>query len=138
MAWDADRVALAVDESGIGCWVWCTKSGEIAWNSHMYTLFDKEPSSGPISYEADFATRLHPDDFARISRLVEASVSCGTRFNACYRVLHRDGSAISIMACGGESVEGSMVGTCVDVTKLLTTKLHESGVASSEHPLLRQ
>eukprot|EP00611_Tribonema_gayanum_P010237 TRINITY_DN2018_c0_g1_i1.p1 TRINITY_DN2018_c0_g1~~TRINITY_DN2018_c0_g1_i1.p1 ORF type:complete len:155 (+),score=26.74 TRINITY_DN2018_c0_g1_i1:50-466(+) len=116
---DADRVALAVANSGVGCWWWHTQTGEIGWNSHMYTIFDKEHSSGPINYAADVTTRLHPDDFAHICRLATHSVTSSTRFKACFRIQRRDGSVTSIMA-NGDFVDGSgkMTGICIDVTNL--------------------
>ncbi|KAG5183783.1 hypothetical protein JKP88DRAFT_262983 [Tribonema minus] len=113
MIWSPDRVAMAVENSGIGCWWWHCETGEIGWNSHMYTLFDKAPSSDPIS----LSHVLHT-----IQRVL--------------RVLHRDCSIITIMA-EGNSVDGSrkMTGICVDITDLAVKTSHWSGTASEQHSM---
>jgi hypothetical protein len=114
MAWSAatcpvfstEALVRAIEASAVGCWEYNKEAGTLTWNSHMYSLFDKDWRSGPV----DFAR----DDAPAVQRALDDSVQSGSYDITC-RVVRRDGTQTQIRACCSDGGAESLVGTCVSI-----------------------
>ena len=74
----------------------------------MFTIFDLQDQVESAKYE-NFLARIHPDDVEMVqSRVADGAVN--GRYEAQYRVVHRDGKIIHVQA-SGESYEHTDGGT---------------------------
>eukprot|EP00953_Heterococcus_sp_UTEX-ZZ885_P004812 3083-Heterococcus_DN1.PRE.2 len=65
----SDGILKAIDSTRMGCWDLNITTGEIKWNKHMYTLFDKDQDE-PMHFN-DGLRRIHPDDVVSTAIAVE-------------------------------------------------------------------
>ncbi|WP_226583350.1 PAS domain-containing protein [Acuticoccus sediminis] len=61
---------------------------------------DLDLNVNPVPFEA-FRGRIHPDDLAMVTREIEGTLRSRSPFSQEYRVVHRDGSVLHVLAVGG-------------------------------------
>eukprot|EP00953_Heterococcus_sp_UTEX-ZZ885_P010582 6179-Heterococcus_DN1.PRE.1 len=127
-----------LDNIDVGYWV-SNKLGGHACNEYMFELFDVEPKVTMIDVDLDLFSAVHPDDVSDLRALLRSATQDGARFTTEYRVVWKDDTVLHIKACGGQFMNSdgsiSLVGTCVNITKLkqlreadLKQMLHEQAL----------
>ena len=117
---DRLRWGLAIDAAGIGTFDWDLVSGRLAWDSRLICLFGYDVDTFEESIEA-FNARLHPDDLARVTGLLQACIDACGEFDAEYRVVRPDGETRWVHA-RGRGIAGSdgatlrLLGAAYDTT----------------------
>jgi PAS fold len=123
-----------VRECDIGYWD-CNKAEGLSWSVHMFELFDVKPKAEKIDVDADFFSAVHPEDLSDLQALLKAATREGGRFTTQYRVVWKDNTVLRIKACGGQFVNSdgsiSLVGTCVNITKL--QQLRQADLQQMQH-----
>jgi signal transduction histidine kinase len=62
-------------------------------------IFDIDPATNPIPYEL-FIDRVHPDDVPALEQALAEAISKQSPFRHEYRVVHRDGKVLHVVAVG--------------------------------------
>ncbi len=117
----SQRLNLALDSSGIGCWELHLKDRQMIWDKRMYPLYGVSPSSGPPSYEM-WLDHLHPDDRPEIECLSEQVMSGELDYNRELRILRTDGTLRYLKASGtlirdAQGEPESLIGINFDITE---------------------
>ncbi len=95
----AVRQRLALEAAEMGAWEFDPGTGQITLSPSVAELFGVAP--GPRQVElAEWAERIHPDDFARIWEAFARAIRGEGDYDAEYRVLQPDGSARWVMSRG--------------------------------------
>ncbi len=131
-----ERLALAIEGSGIGLWDWQVQTGAMKVNERWaeicgYLL----PELDPI--DANTRTRLsHPDDMKRSNLILEKHFAGETTFYECeLRLKHRTGRWVWVLERGKvadwdkNANPVRMAGTLLDITE---RKLAEDTIRQSE------
>jgi C4-dicarboxylate-specific signal transduction histidine kinase len=114
--------------------MWMVKGQEIGrmgsyrWNTRIllsrasrecYRIFDIDLDINPVPFEV-FKSRLHPDDFPAMEQALALAISTKSPFSHEYRVVHRDGTMLCVVAVGqfdlGPSGDVELEGIITDVT----------------------
>lgn len=117
------RLTLALEASQIGVWEWHLGSDELIWDDRMYALYGITEHDFTGAYEA-WERGLHPDDKARAVAQIEHAVANGTKFEARFRVVWKDGTVRTIQGAADlvfndSGVPIRMVGVNSDITELI-------------------
>src|SRR5579883_693944 len=86
-----DRLQMALTAAQMGLWDWNLVTGEIIWSPEHEQLFGFVLGSFDGRY-ATFEARLHSDDRARISEVIQQALQHRTLYQQEYRVVWADGS----------------------------------------------
>jgi PAS domain S-box-containing protein len=106
--------------SSTGCFSWCLATDDLTWSEEMYRIcgFDRHR---PMTLER-FLTRVHPDDLALVTGMIERSrrEGSGYEYEYEYRVLLPDSSVkyLHVRAHGARDQNGDIefIGAIQDVT----------------------
>jgi signal transduction histidine kinase len=114
---------MALDAGQVGTFDWNPVTGELAWDARLRAIWGLPPGM-PVSLETFFAG-LHPDDVARMERVIAAATDPAGDgvLRTEYRIIGlTDGVERHVSAKGRtEFAEGRavrMIGTAIDVTPL--------------------
>jgi PAS domain S-box-containing protein len=117
-ATEALRTALA--DADLGRWRWDARSGALEVDARAAAICGLTPEEMSARSLKDLA---HPEDWAWVRALMEAHLTgMAERFEAAYRLRHKDGSWVWVMArgrCGGRDAAGqasAISGTHQDIT----------------------
>jgi signal transduction histidine kinase len=103
-----------------GSYWWNTRTMLSRVSRELYRIFDVDLNVDPIPSEV-FKDRVHTDDFPALERAIEEAVSTRSPFSHEYRVVHRDGTTLHVVAMGqvdvGPSGDLELQGIISDVTK---------------------
>jgi PAS domain S-box-containing protein len=107
--------------SHTGSWAWSPPPGDIRyWSEECYRVQGFDPKGGQPRFE-EFLQRVHPDDQARITGVIDRAVRDKEEFEFDYRIVHPNGEIRDARSFGhpildpsGDLVE--YVGTIIDVT----------------------
>ena len=92
------RLALAASRAGI--WTWEIAGGTATWSPENYLLYGLDPARGPAS-QADWESRIHPDDRARtVQALRDAVEGRIPDYRAEFRIVHPERGVRWLMAIG--------------------------------------
>jgi PAS domain S-box-containing protein len=94
-----DRWELAIDAAGVGSFDWDLVSGQLLWDDRLLALFGYAADDFGRSI-ADFEARLHPDDVARVRRVLAAAAEDCDSWEMEYRVALPDGRVRWVTARG--------------------------------------
>jgi PAS domain-containing protein len=119
-----DRWELAVDAAGVGSFDWDLVSGELLWDSRLLTLFGYGEHEFSRTID-DFNARVHPDDLARVSALLEEVLRTASPLDMEYRIVRPDGETRWIGARGRVLTDENGVATRVLGAAYDTTVVHE-------------
>jgi PAS domain S-box-containing protein len=108
--------------SHTGSWARVSATGEMRyWSEECYRMLGFDPRGELPRFEA-FLQRVHPDDQARIRKIVDTATREKVAYQVDYRIVHPGGNIRDIHTVGhpvfspsGELVE--FVGTVMDVTE---------------------
>jgi PAS domain S-box-containing protein len=121
-----DRVAART-----ASWEWDTRTGQVFWSEELYRLCGLDRGALQPSYQ--MGTIVHPDDRARVARIVERAIADGEPFEFEFRLLLAAGVTRIGMTRGRAIRDAAgqplrLVGTIQDVTdqKELDTRLRQA------------
>jgi PAS domain S-box-containing protein len=99
--YESDRLrwGLAIDAAGIGTFDWDLTTGRLAWDERLVAMFGYDVDTFEETIEA-FNDRLHPDDLARVTDLLQACIDACGEYDAEYRVVRPDGETRWVHARG--------------------------------------
>jgi len=116
-----ERLALALDATGLGLWEYDVESGELSWNTRLRTMYGLEPDT-QIGFDT-FVDGLHPDDRDRVLGQYEAALqgASGGDFSFEHRIVRPDGSIGWQLGHGrvlrnAEDKPVRALGTAMDIT----------------------
>ena len=92
------RLRLATEGAELGIWYWDMESRVLEWTERCKAHLALPPGETP-SFEHFYAV-MHPEDRARVERLLQAAVEGVDEYQAEYRILHPDGTCRWISAPG--------------------------------------
>ncbi len=113
----------------IGSWEWDVTRDQATWSDELFRIFQLDPAGGALSYvEVKRHHLFHPEDFVRLRRAVETTISEGTPYELELRVLRPDGTVRHCLARGGNQERGadgkttSLYGSIQDITEFKLTQ----------------
>jgi signal transduction histidine kinase len=122
---------------GMGSYRWNTRTLLSRASRQCYRIFDIDLDINPVPFEL-FRARIHPDDLPDLELALTEAVSARTVFNHEYRVVHRDGTTLCVLAVGqfdlGPSGDVELEGIVSDITD---RKVAEQAVADARAELAR-
>ncbi len=113
------RLNLALDAAGVGCWDYDLATLRIAWDERCRQLFGLVDEA-ELSFER-FLAFVHPDDRGRVEAAVHAATERSVPYREEYRIIRPDGSERWVSVRGSARVDENnkstrLVGVAVDVT----------------------
>jgi signal transduction histidine kinase len=122
------------------------RMGSYRWNTltllsrasrECYRIFDIDLDINPVPFEI-FQSRVHPDDLLGLELALTEAVSSKSPFSHQYRIVHRDGTTLSVFAEGqfdlGPSGDVELEGIITDITE---RKAAEQAVSDARVELAR-
>ena len=104
----------------MGSYRWNTRTLLSRASHECYRIFDIDLDINPVPFEV-FKDRIHPDDFPALERTLAEAVSAEAPFSHEYRVVHKDGTTLNVVAVGefdvGPSGDVELEGIITDVTE---------------------
>jgi PAS domain S-box-containing protein len=120
------RYRLAADTARLGTWTWDLRTDAATFDARVRALFGFEHDD-PWPRAAILATRVHPEDRARVAAALAAAADPAGpgRYDAEYRVVRPDGTERWALAAGQVQFAGEgaaraptvLLGTVLDVTE---------------------
>ncbi|MCK1710154.1 MULTISPECIES: ATP-binding protein [unclassified Bradyrhizobium] len=103
----------------MGSYRWNTRTLLSRASRECYRIFDINLDVNPVPFEA-FKDRIHPDDFPGLEQALVEAVSTKSPFSHEYRVVHRDGTTLRVIAEGefdlGPTGDVELEGIIADIT----------------------
>jgi PAS domain S-box-containing protein len=114
-----ERLALAMDATGLGLWEYDIVTGQLDWNPRLREMYGVGPDQ-PIGFET-FVEGVHPDDREGVLAAYGAAVETGGDFSFEHRVVRPDGSIGWLLAHGrvlrdDGGLPARALGTALDIT----------------------
>jgi two-component system cell cycle sensor histidine kinase/response regulator CckA len=118
------KLAEAQQIARLGSWEWDVAADRVTWSDELYRIYGVRPDRFPGSY-GSYLDKVHPDDRARVARVIETAVAERRGWSLDYRIVRPDGEARMIHARGEVVVDESdpmhapvvVHGTAQDVTE---------------------
>jgi two-component system, cell cycle sensor histidine kinase and response regulator CckA len=114
------KLAEAQQIAGLGSWEWDLARDQVTWSVELRRMLGLAHEAATGRPEAHLEL-LHPDDRARVARVVEAAVAALRPWSVDFRIVRPDGT-LGMIHGRGEVVAGAdgraavVHGTCQDVT----------------------
>jgi signal transduction histidine kinase len=83
----------------MGSYRWNTRTLLSRASRECYRIFDIDLDVNPVPFEV-FKSRIHPDDFPALEQTLAAAISTKSPFSHEYRVIHRNGTTLDVVAVG--------------------------------------
>ncbi len=100
-------------------------------------MFDIDLDVNPVPFEV-FKSRIHPDDFPALEQALAEAVSTKSPFSHEYRVVHKDGTTLHVVAVGqfdlGPTGDVELEGIIIDITE---RKVAEQALTDARNELAR-
>ena len=104
----------------MGSYRWNTRTLLSRASRECYRILDIDPDINPVPFEV-FEDRVQPDDLPALAQALAEAVSARAPFRHEYRVVHRDGKTLNVVAVGefdvGPSGDVELEGIITDVTE---------------------
>ena len=115
------KLAEAQQIAGLGSWEWDVASGRVTRSAELHRMLGLAPDAGEGGPEAHLDL-LHPDDRARVTRVVETAVAAVGPWSVDFRIVRSDGTLRMIhgrgqVVAGADGRAAAVHGTCQDVTE---------------------
>jgi PAS domain S-box-containing protein len=115
------KLAEAQQIARLGSWEWEIATDSVVWSDELYRIYGVRPDRFPGSY-GSYLDKVHPDDRARVARVIETAVAERRGWSLDYRIVRPDGEVRMIHARGEVVLDDhgrpSLVrGTAQDVTE---------------------
>ena len=121
----------------MGSYRWNTRTLLSRASCECYRIFDIDLDVNPVPFEV-FGSRIHPDDLPALEQTLEEAVSVRSAFSQEYRVVHRDGTTLNVVAVGefdiGPSGDVELEGIITDITE---RKIAEQALTDARLELAR-
>ncbi|GGY11259.1 PAS domain-containing protein [Paludibacterium paludis] len=124
----SERLTLATRAVGMGVWDWNMQSGDLIWDSRMFSLYFFPPSEQTVVNYGMWRTRVHPEDIADAEAQLQATLDRDEDFNTEFRILGPDGAvryiaATALLIRDSERRPMRMVGVNRDTTEARLAQL---------------
>ena len=118
---ETNRWMMKGQEIGrMGSYRWNTRTLLSRASRECYRIFDIDLGINPVPFEL-FKERVHPDDLPAVEQAVAHAVSTRSPLSHQYRVVHRDGLTLHVVAVGqfdvGPSGDVELEGIITDITE---------------------
>jgi PAS domain S-box-containing protein len=115
------KLAEAQQLARLGSWEWEIATDTVVWSDELYRIYGVRPDRFPGSY-GSYLDKVHPDDRARVARVIETAVAERRSWSLDYRVVRPDGEIRMIHARGEVVLDDHgrpaiVRGTAQDVTE---------------------
>jgi signal transduction histidine kinase len=104
----------------MGSYRWNTRTLLSRASRECHRIFDISPDINPVPFEV-FRDRIHPDDLPALEQALAEAVGTKSLFSQEYRVVHKDGTTLDVVAVGqfdlGPSGDVELEGIITDVTE---------------------
>ena len=84
------KLAEAQQIARLGSWEWEIATDRVTWSDELYRIYGVRPDRFSGSYGSNL-DRVHPDDRARVARVIENAVAERRPWSLDYRVVRPDG-----------------------------------------------
>jgi len=122
---------------GMGSYRWNTRTLLSRTSRECYRIFDIDFDVNPVPFEM-FKSRVHPDDFPALEQALAEAIRTKSSFSHEYRVVHRDGKTLQVVAVGqfddGPSSDVELEGIITDITD---RRAAEQALADARNELAR-
>lgn len=120
LALSEQRYELAVQGLSVGVWDWNVPTNDLYWSPRFKEIIGCVDEELPDRYE-EWESRLHPDDHARVVKMLFGHLEKKGPYDVEYRLRRKDGSYAWIHAKGlavwdEEEKPTRMVGSIEDIT----------------------
>jgi signal transduction histidine kinase len=109
----------------MGSYRWNTRTLLSRASRECYRIFDIDLDVNPVPFEV-FKSRVQPDDFPALEQALAAAISTKSPFSHEYRVVHRNGTTLDVVAVGqfdtGPTGDVELEGIITDVTERKTAE----------------
>jgi PAS domain S-box-containing protein len=117
----ADRMAEAERIGHFGVWRWELSTGFVRWSDELHRIHGLEPGTFAGTVEG-FLAFLHPDERARVWKLIDRAVELREPFAFEERIVRADGTQRVLLSqgrpvAGPDGTTTELVGVCHDVTE---------------------
>jgi C4-dicarboxylate-specific signal transduction histidine kinase len=121
----------------MGSYRWNTRTLLSRASRECYRMFDIDLEINPVPFEV-FKSRIHPDDYPALEEALAKAVNTKSPFSHEYRVVHRDGTTLHVVAVGqfdlGPSGDVELEGIISDMTN---RKAAEQALTDARNELAR-
>jgi C4-dicarboxylate-specific signal transduction histidine kinase len=121
----------------MGSYRWNTRTLLSRASRECYRMFDIDLGVNPVPFEV-FKSRIYPDDLSALEEALAEAVSTKSPFSHEYRVVHRDGSTLYVVAVGqfdiGPTGDVELEGIITDITE---RKAAEQALTETRNELAR-
>jgi signal transduction histidine kinase len=121
----------------MGSFRWNTRTLLSRGSRECYRILGLDPNVNPVPFQA-FRDRVHPDDLPALERALAKAIGMQSPFSREYRVVHRDGTTLHVVAVGqfdvGPTGDLELEGIITDIT---AQKAAEQALADARAELAR-
>ena len=121
----------------MGSFRWNTRTLLSRGSRECYRILGLDPNVNPVPFQA-FRDRVHPDDLPALERALARAINTQSPFSREYRVVHRDGTTLHVVAVGqfdvGPTGDLELEGIITDIT---AQKAAEQALADARAELAR-
>ena len=82
-----DSLNEAQHLSKIGSWEFDVKTQTSTWSDEQFNIFEIEPSIEPRNLHKEYKSRVHPDEYDSLEKLVHKAIEEKSEFNFEYRIV---------------------------------------------------
>ncbi|MGY4410216.1 signal transduction histidine kinase [Bradyrhizobium sp. LB7.1] len=122
---------------GMGSYRWNTRTLLSRGSRECYRILDLDLDVNPVPFEM-FRSRIHPEDYPALERALSDAISTKSPFTHEYRVIHRDGKSLHVVAVGqfdeGPTGDLELEGIITDISQ---RKAAEQALADARNELAR-
>lgn len=122
---------------GMGSYRWNTRTLLSRGSRECYRILDIDLDVNPVPFEV-FRSRVHPEDYPALEQDLTEAISTKSPFTHEYRVVHRDGKTLHVVAVGqfdeGPTGDLELEGIITDVSQ---RKAAEQALADARNELAR-
>lgn len=115
-----ERLALAMEGSGMGVWDWSLHKNTLIWNENSAKIFDYHHSNLEREF-SDFESRVHLEDKKMVTESLALALEQGRKFKEEFRIVLPSGEIKSVLSIGHAIYDDykkpcRMVGIISDIT----------------------
>jgi PAS domain S-box-containing protein len=116
------RRSLALAAGQMGSWDWNVTTGECQWDAGQHRIFGVEPGEKELTLD-NVRPLIHPEDLARIEKIIRKGASEGNTFQTEVRIVRPDGQTRWCICAAAMTVDtlGNVArasGVTIDITEL--------------------
>jgi PAS domain S-box-containing protein len=116
------RRSLALAAGQMGSWDWDVVTGECQWDAGQYRIFGVAPGDLRLSLDS-VRPLIHPDDLARIEKIIRKGTVEGNTFQTEVRIVRPDGQTRWCICAAAMTVDSHgrvtrVSGVTIDITEL--------------------